>query len=144
MATTALLHTLTTTLTTTLLSGDAGAAEVTLSPSTTTTTTTAAAAAALPSGGRPAPPDYLLHTQFVCDRVLIPLVVTFGVVGNLLSLVVLTRKEMASPTNCFLTALAISDLSLLLLQVPMFFGLNPSVAATDSFIIFLRYYTVIM
>lgn len=143
MATTALLHTLTTTLTTSLLSGDA---DVTLAPSATTTTTTtaAAAAAALPSGGRPAPPDYLLHTQFVCDRVLVPVVVTFGLLGNLLSLVVLTRKEMASPTNCFLTALAISDLSLLLLQVPMFFGLSPSVAATDSFILFLRYYTVIM
>lgn len=139
MATTALLHT----LTTSLLSGDA---DVTLAPSATitTTTTAAAAAAALPSGGRPAPPDYLLHTQFVCDRVLVPVVVTFGLLGNLLSLVVLTRKEMASPTNCFLTALAISDLSLLLLQVPMFFGLSPSVAATDSFILFLRYYTVIM
>lgn len=94
--------------------------------------------------GPPETPDYLLHTQFVCDRVLVPLVVSFGIVGNILSLAVLTRKEMASPTNCFLTALAISDLSLLLLQVPTFFGLNAALAATAGFKLFLRYYTVVM
>lgn len=94
--------------------------------------------------GRPEPPDFLLHTQFVCDRVLIPLVVCFGIVGNVLSLAVLTRKEMASPTNCFLTALAISDLSLLLLQLPMFFGLSAAVASTPGYRMFARYYTVIM
>lgn len=82
--------------------------------------------------------------QFVCDRVLVPLVVCFGIVGNVLSLVVLTRKEMASPTNCFLTALAISDLSLLLLRIPVFFGLNPNVAAQPGYVLFSRYYTVIM
>ena len=146
----ALLHTLATTLTTSLIpgasaddgGGGGGGTATLLSLSTTTTTVPAA----LPpsGGGRPAPPDYLLHTQFVCDRVLVPLVVTFGLVGNVLSLAVLTRKEMASPTNCFLTALAISDLSLLLLQVPLLFGLSPGVAAAQGFALFLRYYIVIM
>jgi hypothetical protein len=87
---------------------------------------------------------FLFGVQFVCDRVLLPLVVCFGIVGNVLSLCVLTRKEMASPTNCFLTALAISDLSLLLLRIPILFGLNPSLAATPGYTLFSRYYTVIM
>lgn len=100
--------------------------------------------AALPSGWRPPPPDFLLHTQFVCDRVLLPIVVCVGIIGNILSLVVLTRKEMTSPTNCFLTALAISDISLLFLQVPLFFGLNAATAGRDSYKLFVRYYTVIM
>ncbi|KAL8578502.1 hypothetical protein ACOMHN_028774 [Nucella lapillus] len=112
----------------------------TLSP----TTTTLAAPMPLGGGDRPAPPDYLLHTQLVCDRVLVPLVVTFGILGNVLSLVVLSRKEMASATSSFLTGLAVSDLSLLLLQLPVFFGLSPHVAASDGFRLFVRYYTVIL
>ncbi|XP_076435106.1 G-protein coupled receptor daf-37-like [Babylonia areolata] len=151
MSSTALLHGLSTTLASHLLpeqmasfspshlAGGAGGPGTT-SLSTLTTTQ----APSLGMGDRPPPPDYLLHTQFVCDRVLTPLVVVFGIVGNVLSLAVLIRKEMASPTNCFLTSLAISDLSLLLLQLPMFFGLNAQVAASDSFRLFVRYYTVIM
>ncbi|KAK7110230.1 G-protein coupled receptor daf-37-like [Littorina saxatilis] len=144
MATSALLQALTTTLTTSLNPVVGDAIHPTSTDLLTSLTTTTLPPALPPGGGRPPPPDFLLHTQFVVDRVLIPLVVTFGIVGNFLSLVVLTRKEMASPTNSFLTALAISDISLLLLQVPMFFGLNPSVASTDSFKLFVRYYTVIM
>jgi hypothetical protein len=33
----------------------------------------------------------------------------FGVVANVLNIIVLTRKEMWSSTNCLLTALAVSD-----------------------------------
>ncbi|XP_076461115.1 G-protein coupled receptor daf-37-like [Babylonia areolata] len=161
MTTTILLHTLTSTITSTLApppdhdhhhQHDAGGLtpsttslmSMMMSTTTTATTTTTMGPVAQPSGIRPAPPDYLADTQFVCDQVLIPLVVSFGIVGNLLSLVVLTRKEMASPTNCFLTALAISDISLLLLQLPTFFRYNRRVAASDSYRRFVRYYTVIL
>jgi hypothetical protein len=39
--------------------------------------------------------------------------------------------------------MAVSDLMLLILQVPTFFELNSRIAACDSFKIFIRYYTVI-
>ncbi|XP_068241477.1 uncharacterized protein [Palaemon carinicauda] len=44
------------------------------------------------------------------QKVLVPLVMCFGVVGNSVSMVVLTRRKMRSSTNSYLTALAISDL----------------------------------
>ncbi|KAK3850345.1 hypothetical protein Pcinc_042947, partial [Petrolisthes cinctipes] len=44
------------------------------------------------------------------QRVLVPLVMCLGVVGNSVSMVVLTRRKMRSSTNNYLTALAISDL----------------------------------
>lgn len=44
------------------------------------------------------------------QRVMVPLVMCVGVVGNSVSMVVLTRRKMRSSTNSYLTALAISDL----------------------------------
>lgn len=44
------------------------------------------------------------------QKVLVPLVMCVGVVGNSVSMVVLTRRKMRSSTNNYLTALAISDL----------------------------------
>ncbi|XP_042212463.1 FMRFamide receptor-like [Homarus americanus] len=44
------------------------------------------------------------------QRVLVPLVMCVGLVGNAVSMVVLTRRKMRSSTNNYLTALAISDL----------------------------------
>ncbi|KAL8570374.1 hypothetical protein ACOMHN_035792 [Nucella lapillus] len=141
MATTILFRTLTSTLTPHDIDGIHTDG---LTPSPAFTTTTTLGPVAQPSGFRPPPPQYLVQAQFVCDQVLIPLVVSIGIVGNLLSLVVLTRKEMASPTNCFLTALAISDISLLLLQIPTFFTFNQRVAALHGYRLFVRYYTVIL
>lgn len=44
------------------------------------------------------------------QKVFVPLVMCVGVVGNSVSMVVLTRRKMRSSTNNYLTALAISDL----------------------------------
>ena len=44
------------------------------------------------------------------QKVFVPLVMCVGVVGNSVSMVVLTRRKMRSSTNSYLTALAISDL----------------------------------
>ena len=38
------------------------------------------------------------------------IVCIFGVISNILNIIVLTRKHMITPTNCILTALAIADL----------------------------------
>ena len=51
---------------------------------------------------------------FVFGMVLIPMFAIFGVVGNVLSLVVLVQHRMRSTTNVCLAALAVSDLLLLL------------------------------
>ncbi|GFS08255.1 peptide receptor GPCR [Elysia marginata] len=103
--------------------------------------TTSASAPQVP--GRPAQPEFLVNTVFACDRVLMPLVCCLGILGNGLSVCVLTRREMAAATTCFLTAMAVSDLLLLSLQVPTFFQLNPGIAANDSFKRFIRFYTIV-
>ena len=48
-------------------------------------------------------------TRLVIQRVLTPVVMVLGVVGNLVSILVLTRRRMRSSTNSYLTALAVSD-----------------------------------
>ena len=103
--------------------------------------TTSPAAPQVPD--RPPTPEFLINTAFVCNHVLMPLVCSLGILGNGLSVCVLTRREMAAATTCFLTAMAVSDLLLLGLQVPTFFQLNPSIAANHSFKRFIRFYTVV-
>ena len=49
-------------------------------------------------------------TRFIVLSVAIPIVVVFGVLGNVLNIVVLTRKWMRSSTNYYLTSLAIYDI----------------------------------
>lgn len=61
-------------------------------------------------------PSYAAYERFMVEsrhwvqRVLVPLVMCVGVVGNSVSMVVLTRRRMRTSTNNYLTALAISDL----------------------------------
>ncbi|XP_076066241.1 FMRFamide receptor-like [Oratosquilla oratoria] len=54
--------------------------------------------------------DHLMGSRYWVQRVLVPLVMVVGVVGNAVTIVVLTRRRMRSSTNNYLTALAISDL----------------------------------
>lgn len=49
-------------------------------------------------------------TRFVVWRILVPLTVLFGVIGNLLNVAVLTRRSMRTSTNVYLTALATCDI----------------------------------
>lgn len=53
---------------------------------------------------------FLAVSRYVVQLVLVPLVLVVGVVGNSVTIVVLTRRQMRSSTNLYLTALAISDL----------------------------------
>ena len=53
--------------------------------------------------------DHLAKTSFVVQRVFCPLIAFFGIVGNLISIAVLTRRWMRSSTNYYLTALAVCD-----------------------------------
>ena len=53
-------------------------------------------------------------SQIACVQVFLPIIGTIGVFGNVVTIVVLTRRGMRSSTNAYLTALAIADLIYLL------------------------------
>ncbi|XP_053687716.1 G-protein coupled receptor dmsr-1-like [Sabethes cyaneus] len=53
------------------------------------------------------------------------LVCTFGSIANVLNIVVLTRREMRSPTNAILTGLAIADLLVMLDYLPYAIYMSP-------------------
>jgi len=55
-------------------------------------------------------------TRLVVQKIVVPLVVTFGVLGNAVSVAVLTRPWMKSSTNSYLTTLAVYDLLYLVLD----------------------------
>lgn len=46
------------------------------------------------------------------------IVCIFGIFANILNIIVLTRKEMASPTNAILTGLAVADLNVMIEYIP--------------------------
>ena len=50
----------------------------------------------------------------------LPVICTFGIVGILLTLVVLSRKSMRTSTNCYLMALSVADLTFLVLLASLF------------------------
>ncbi|XP_062607405.1 FMRFamide receptor-like [Saccostrea cucullata] len=53
--------------------------------------------------------DFYETSQFICGMILYPVICIPGLVGNALSLIVLSMKNMKTSTNAFLAALAISD-----------------------------------
>jgi len=57
--------------------------------------------------------------QTVAFKLVVPPIVAFGCVGNVINIVVLTRKSMKSSTNSYLTCLAVYDILYLLLAFSM-------------------------
>lgn len=53
--------------------------------------------------------DTLAVTRFVVQKILVPIITSIGLCGNIVSIRVLTHRTMLSSTNCYLTALAIFD-----------------------------------
>jgi len=53
-------------------------------------------------------------------RAVLPVICTFGILGILLTLVVLSRKSMRTSTNCYLMALSVADLAFLVLLASLF------------------------
>lgn len=67
----------------------------------------------LASGGGRSPDSAMTHFAKDYGKVhgyIANVVCIFGVISNILNVIVLTRKHMITPTNCILTALAIADL----------------------------------
>uniref|UniRef100_A0A336MD99 CSON009921 protein n=1 Tax=Culicoides sonorensis TaxID=179676 RepID=A0A336MD99_CULSO len=52
--------------------------------------------------------------RYYFQRILIPCVVTIGILGNFVNVIVLTRRRMRCSTNVYLTALAVSDIIFLI------------------------------
>jgi len=53
---------------------------------------------------------FYLQARFVTGLVFYPIVCIFGMTGNLMSIVVMSKRQMRSSTNTYLFALAVSDL----------------------------------
>ena len=64
---------------------------------------------------------FLKQSRFWVQKVLVPLVVFVGLIGNSVTVVVLTRRKMRSSTNSYLTALAVSDFIYLVTTFSMSF-----------------------
>lgn len=73
-------------------------------------------------------------TRFIVQRVLIPIVVTCGVTGNVLTIAVMTRAHMRSSTNNYLTALALFDTLYLLAAFAMSLNHYPSVSTQSAYV----------
>ncbi|XP_033758857.1 FMRFamide receptor-like [Pecten maximus] len=56
--------------------------------------------------------EELWDTEFIIYGICVPVVVTFGYIGNIVTAIVLWKANMASITNLFLRALVISDMAL--------------------------------
>lgn len=70
---------------------------------------------------------FLDQSRFWIQRVLVPILVCIGAAGNILSIVVLTRRRMRSSTNAYLTALAVADLIYLLFVLLLSFKHYPNI-----------------
>jgi hypothetical protein len=66
-------------------------------------------------------------SRFWIQRVFVPLVVGVGLLGNVVTIVVLTRRRMRSSTNVYLTALAVSDLLYLMFVFTLSLRHYPSI-----------------
>ena len=58
-------------------------------------------------------------TRFIVQRILSPLLVTGGVLGNIFNIIVLRNKKMRSSTNVYLTALAVCDTLYLIFMIAL-------------------------
>ncbi|XP_069671369.1 probable G-protein coupled receptor 139 isoform X2 [Periplaneta americana] len=66
-------------------------------------------------------------SRFWIQRIFVPIVVGVGLLGNIVTIVVLTRRRMRSSTNVYLTALAVSDLLYLVFVFSLSFQHYPHI-----------------
>ena len=91
---------------------------------------------------KPNDPNKKLEALFT--EVITPTLCVLGIIGNIINLIVLTRKEMHSSTNCFLIALAVSDMMLLAMQIlPAAISFTKWKGMSRNYIIASRYLIVV-
>ena len=74
--------------------------------------------------------EFFLRARFITGLVFYPIICVFGMTGNVMSIIVMSQKQMRSSTNTYLFALAISDLiklmcDFLYFMVILLFQINP-------------------
>lgn len=78
--------------------------------------------------------NFLLYSRFWVQRVLVPLLMTIGVVGNVITIVIMTRRRMRSSTNNYLAALAIFDMMYLIFTFILSLSHYPRIPDSDNYI----------
>src|SRR6218665_388643 len=73
------------------------------------------------------------NTRFWVQRVLVPTITVIGVVGNTITIVIMTRRRMRSSTNWYLAALAITDMIYLIFTFILSLKHYPNARHTDYY-----------
>lgn len=81
------------------------------------------------------------QSRFWIQRVVVPILVCIGAAGNILSIIVLTRRRMRSSTNAYLTALAVADLIYLHFVLLLSFKHYPNIH-DHKFELYWRFYGI--
>ena len=62
--------------------------------------------------------DQFIEATHIIRHVILPIICAGGILGIILTIIVLSHKNMSTSTNCYLMALAIADLIFLVLLIP--------------------------
>ncbi|KAL4225888.1 hypothetical protein ACF0H5_013876 [Mactra antiquata] len=80
----------------------------------------------------------------LCTHILLPIFCTIGIVGSLLTVIVLSRKTMSTSTNSYLISLAIADLGFLLIISPKFLETKLQREAHYQYLVVMTYAIIFM
>ncbi|GFS30109.1 FMRFamide receptor [Trichonephila inaurata madagascariensis] len=78
--------------------------------------------------------NFLLYTRFWVQRILVPSIMTIGIIGNGITIVIMTRRRMRSSTNNYLAALAIFDMMYLIFTFILSLSHYPRVPDSDHYV----------
>ncbi|KAG8198440.1 hypothetical protein JTE90_022178 [Oedothorax gibbosus] len=71
--------------------------------------------------------EFQLNSRFWIQRILVPLIMIIGFVGNTVTIFIMTQRRMRSSTNWYLAALAIVDMSYLVFSFILSFTAYPHI-----------------
>ncbi|XP_071034153.1 FMRFamide receptor-like [Parasteatoda tepidariorum] len=77
--------------------------------------------------------NFLIYSRFWVQRILVPTIMTIGIIGNVITIVIMTRRRMRSSTNNYLAALAIFDMMYLIFTFILSLSHYPRVPDIDHY-----------
>lgn len=77
--------------------------------------------------------EFQLNSRFWIQRVLVPLIMIIGFIGNTVTIFIMTQRRMRSSTNWYLAALAIVDMSYLVFSFILSFQHYPHIHETQFY-----------
>lgn len=78
--------------------------------------------------------NFLLYSRFWVQRILVPSLMTIGIVGNIITIVIMTRRRMRSSTNNYLAALATFDMMYLIFTFILSLSHYPRIPDSDNYV----------